>query len=205
MTRPPTCGRPPRVSRRKSRPEPHLPPNEQQTPKTPPVPEPKSRALSKGLSHPMSSTACQSHSPPRVQITGRVLVVDDHAPARESIILALRHAGHYACGCASGAEALERLQEEPFDVVITDLQMPGMDGLELIRTIQRRRIGTQVVMITAHASVATAVEAMRHGALDYIEKPFDVAQLEALVRRAVERARALERRGLEAVRFRLMD
>ncbi len=145
----------------------------------------------------MSSTACQSNSSPKLQTTGRVLVVDDHAPARESILLALRHAGHYACGCASGAEALERLQEEPFDVVITDLQMPGMDGLELIRTIQRRRIGTQVVMITAHASVATAVEAMRHGALDYIEKPFDVAQLEALVRRAVERAALLDGQHLE--------
>ncbi len=145
----------------------------------------------------MSSTVCQSNSSPKLQTTGRVLVVDDHAPARESILLALRHAGHHACGCASGAEALERLQEEPFDVVITDLQMPGMDGLELIRTIQRRRIGTQVVMITAHASVATAVEAMRHGALDYIEKPFDVAQLEALVRRAVERAALLDGQHLE--------
>ena len=72
---------------------------------------------------------------------------------------------------------------DSYDLVITDLMMPGMSGLEFIREIQQRRLGVQVVMVTAHATVASAVEAMRYGAFDYIEKPFDVEQIEQLVGR----------------------
>jgi len=81
------------------------------------------------------------------------------------------------------------LGDWPVDVVVTDLQMPGMDGLEFIRELQRRRLGVQVLMITAHASVTSAVEAMRHGAFDYLEKPFDALQLERSVSQACERRR----------------
>lgn len=123
---------------------------------------------------------------------GRVLVVDDHATARESVADVLRHVGHEATACSSGAEALSVLRRGSFDVVVTDLQMPGMNGLELIREIERRRFGAQAVMVTAHASVETAVEAMRHGAFDYLEKPYDVDRLEATV------ARALDRKHLQA-------
>lgn len=123
---------------------------------------------------------------------GRVLVIDDHATARESVADVLRHVGHEATACSSGAEALGALRRAPFDVVVTDLQMPGMNGLELIREIERRRFGVQSVMVTAHASVETAVEAMRHGAFDYLEKPYDVDRLEATV------ARALDRKGLQS-------
>jgi DNA-binding NtrC family response regulator len=117
----------------------------------------------------------------------RVLVVDDHASARESVADVLRHAGYDVATCASAIEALGRLGTRPVDVVITDLQMPGMDGLEFIREIERRRLGVQVLMITAHASVASAVEAMRHGAFDYLEKPFDALALEQCVSRACDR------------------
>ena len=112
---------------------------------------------------------------------GRVLVVDDHLQARQSIADVLRRAGHRVECLASAVEALKRLERESFDVVITDLQMPGMSGLEFIRHLERRPHGAQVLMITAHASVASAVDAMRHGAFDYIEKPFDVDQLEQWV------------------------
>lgn len=118
---------------------------------------------------------------------GRVLVVDDHASARESVADVLRHVGHEATACSSGAEALAALRREPFDVVVTDLQMPGMSGLELIREIERLRHRVQVLMVTAHASVETAVVAMRHGAFDYLEKPYDVDRLEASVARALDR------------------
>ncbi|WP_146450952.1 sigma-54-dependent transcriptional regulator [Bythopirellula polymerisocia] len=121
----------------------------------------------------------------------RILVVDDHAAARESVADVLRHAG-YEVRCASSArEALGLLSKSEYHVIITDLQMPGMDGLEFIRQIQQRRLLSQIIMVTAHATIASAVEAMRYGAFDYLEKPFNATRLEELVGRAVERGRLL--------------
>ncbi len=117
---------------------------------------------------------------------GRVLVVDDHRQARESMADVLRQAGHRVACCSSASEALHVLQEERYDCVITDLKMPGMNGLEFIVQLQQRRCGAQIVMVTAHAIGAnSAVEAMRHGAFDYIEKPFDADQIERLVAQAI--------------------
>ncbi len=130
-------------------------------------------------------------SSPSLSPQGRVLVVDDHAAARESIADVLRSTGYEVTCSASAVEALPRLDQEPADVVITDLQMPGMDGLEFIRQLNRRPQCPQVLMITAHATVASAVEAMREGAFDYLEKPFDVMQLEQLVAAAIQRGRLL--------------
>ncbi len=123
---------------------------------------------------------------------GRVLVVDDHQQARESMAFILRQAGHQVECRSSGSEALQQLEHESFDVVVTDLNMPGMSGLELMRQLERRRHGAQVVMVTAFASVATAVEAMRAGAFDYIEKPFTADQLEKLLSRAIAHGRRLD-------------
>ncbi len=128
----------------------------------------------------------------------RVLVVDDHASARESVADVLREAGYDAATCASAVEALTSLATRPVDVVVTDLQMPGMDGLEFIRELDRRRLGVQVLMITAHASIASAVEAMRYGAFDYLEKPFDALALERSVAQACDRRRLLERKSVAA-------
>lgn len=121
--------------------------------------------------------------------TGRVLVVDDHRQARESISDILRQAGHQVDAVSSAIEALRVLERTSYDVVLTDLQMPGMTGLEFIFELERRRHGAQVLMVTAYATVSSAVDAMRHGAFDYIEKPFDADQLELLVSRAVAHGR----------------
>jgi DNA-binding NtrC family response regulator len=124
----------------------------------------------------------------RTTLTGHVLVVDDNTRARQSMADVLKAAGHEVLACASAMEALKQLENSSFDVIITDLQMPGMNGLEFIRAIEERKVDSQVVMVTAFASVSSAVEAMRHGAFDYIEKPFDVEQLEQLVERALRQA-----------------
>lgn len=128
---------------------------------------------------------------PRAHRGGRVLIVDDHAASRDAIADILRRAGHVVEQCASAAEAVAALSRQPFDVVITDLNMPGMSGLDLVRHINRQQIRTRVIMVTAYATVASAVEAMRHGAFDYIEKPFDAAQLERLVAEALRHNRVL--------------
>jgi DNA-binding NtrC family response regulator len=125
----------------------------------------------------------------------RVLVIDDHRQARESMADVLRRAGHQVETLASAIEALKILERESFDVIVTDLQMPGMTGLEFIHHLHQRPHGAQVLMVTAHASVASAVDAMRHGAFDYIEKPFNVDQLEQLVGRAIRHGRLLDRKG----------
>ena len=122
-------------------------------------------------------------------LVGRVLVVDDHPQARQSMADVLRHAGHRVACCSSGAEALQATERERFDCIVTDLKMPGMSGLELIVQLHQRQYPAQIVMVTAHASVASAVEAMRHGAFDYIEKPFNVDQLEGLVAQAIRHGR----------------
>ena len=127
--------------------------------------------------------------------SGRVLVVDDHRSARESMADILRRSGHEVDCCSSAAEALCTIRQKVFDCIVTDLKMPGMTGVEFIVQLEQRRYGAQVVMVTAHASVSTAVEAMRHGAFDYIEKPFDIDQLERLTTKAIEHKRLLENSG----------
>lgn len=135
----------------------------------------------------MSQLATSSQSPCPAVGKSRVLVVDDHASARQSVADVLSCAGYEVETAGSAVEALNYLTKNAADVVITDLQMPGMTGLEFIAEIGRRRLPLQVLMITAHASVSTAVEAMRLGAFDYLEKPFDATKLEQAVSSAVSR------------------
>ncbi|MCG8585082.1 MAG: sigma-54 dependent transcriptional regulator [Pirellulales bacterium] len=123
---------------------------------------------------------------------GRVLVVDDHPDARESMADVLRHAGHDVDTLGTAVEAFRRLGDASYDVVVTDLQMPGLSGLEFIRKLEQRGDGVQIVMVTAYASISAAVEAMRHGAFDFLEKPLDAVALEHLVQRAMQHGRQLD-------------
>ena len=129
------------------------------------------------------------------ELCGQILIVDDNARARQSMAEVLQAAGHPVTTCASALEALKVVGENAFEVIITDLQMPGMDGLAFIRALAERNVESQIVMVTAFASVASAVEAMRYGAFDYIEKPFDVEQLEELVARALRHGAKVGRRS----------
>lgn len=101
-----------------------------------------------------------------------ILVVDDEEVIREGMRRILEAEGYLVQTSASGQAAKERIQEEDFDVVITDLKMPGMDGIEVLKTIKILQPEVPVLIITGYSTVDTAVEAMRQGAFDYIAKPF---------------------------------
>lgn len=126
---------------------------------------------------------------------GNVLVVDDHRSARESVAEILEQAGHTVAKSASGPEALALLGKRAFHCVLSDLQMPGMDGIALIREIKKRGIDSRILLMTAHGSVGTAVEAMRLGAFDYLEKPCDIDRLERLIDQAVRHFNSEKRSG----------
>jgi DNA-binding NtrC family response regulator len=114
-----------------------------------------------------------------------IWVVDDHPAARASMVEILQRSGYVVRDFPSPLEALKQLDHESPELILTDLQMPGMNGLEFTRALQQQGCDAQIVMVTAYASVSTAVEAMRSGAFDYIEKPFEVEQLEEIVLRAL--------------------
>lgn len=132
-------------------------------------------------------------------ITGRILVVDDEVIARDNLALALGRQGHATVAAANGREALELLQAQEFDLVLTDLKMEGMDGLTLLREIKGRYPDIEVMVLTGYPTVDTAVTAMRAGAYDYLAKPYRIDEARLLV------AKALEKRALKLEVFRLRD
>jgi DNA-binding NtrC family response regulator len=108
----------------------------------------------------------------------KILVVDDEAPIREMIKKGLSQMGGLNAEVAqNGLEAVEKIEKDVFDLVLTDLKMPGMDGLELLKVIKGTRPEVMVILMTAYGSIETAVEAMRIGANDYITKPIDLNEL----------------------------
>jgi two-component system response regulator AtoC len=128
--------------------------------------------------------------------TGSVLVVDDDAAVGIVLVALLTQAGMSAAYVAGGEAALRVLASKPADVVVTDLRMPGMDGMQLLAHITARSPDLPVIVLTAHGTVPLAVEAMRAGAADFVLKPFDREQIVFVVRKAMHAARHAE--GLAA-------
>ena len=127
----------------------------------------------------------------------RILVVEDEAVIQEVLSQLLREAGHEPILSVSGEEALGLLDREAFDLLIVDLMLPGMGGLELLRTVKTREPDQVVVMITAFGSVETAVQAMREGAFHYLTKPFRHEEVLLTVRNALSQKSLLsENRAL---------
>ena len=117
---------------------------------------------------------------------GRILVVDDHDSLRKGLVRALSNAGHDVEEAANGTVAIERLQDSQFDVVLTDLRMGGADGMDVLRTTRSIQPSAAVILMTAFGSIHTAVEAMKIGAFDFVQKPFEIEEMEMKIEKAIE-------------------
>jgi len=126
--------------------------------------------------------------------SARILVVEDNDTLRRAITIALRERWGDVREVASGDDAIECIcdsHSDAFDVIVTDLRLPGCDGVSVLRAARERDPGTSVLVMTAYGSIETAVEAMRSGAFDFVQKPLDLDQLELRVARGVDHRRLL--------------
>jgi DNA-binding NtrC family response regulator len=119
---------------------------------------------------------------------GRVLVVDDEPRQRDILQMILEAEGYETIAAGNGRQALQAAQAQAFDVVLTDLKMPDLNGIELLGEILKLQPVPLVVLMTAHGTIDSAVDAMRKGAFDYLTKPLEKDQLLMVLRRAMERA-----------------
>ena len=137
----------------------------------------------------------------------RLLVVDDEEPQRVMLANILGRAGFQVVTAADGGEALARLKDAPFDLMLTDQRMPSMDGLELLERVRRTRQELPIILMTAYGTVSTAVEAMKRGASDYLTKPFERDELLVVVEKAIRHRRledeVVSLRGALRERYRL--
>jgi DNA-binding NtrC family response regulator len=121
----------------------------------------------------------------------RVLVADDERNLRELMVRELTRRGHDVEGVEDGEAALRRLGEAPYDVVVLDMRMPRMEGIEVLRALQSAPDPPQVIVMTGFQEVSTAVEAMKLGAYDYLTKPTKIEELDIVIRKAAEKAQLL--------------
>jgi two-component system response regulator AtoC len=118
-----------------------------------------------------------------------ILVVDDDVAAQRALIQVLRKEGYAVDGASSAGAALQKLNEQPVDLLITDIRMERMDGMELMREVRQRWPDIPVIIMTAFASIDTAIRSIHEGAYDYVSKPYEIGELRLTVRRALEQSR----------------
>src|SRR5207248_4930346 len=118
----------------------------------------------------------------------RVLVVDDEQSLRKVLAATLQREGYEVTVCGDGEEAISALERDGADVVVTDLVMPRMDGLTLLRKVVARHPDVPVIVVTAHGRIQSAVEAMKAGAFDFLAKPFDHGELKAIISKAARQS-----------------
>lgn len=122
----------------------------------------------------------------------RIIVVDDEPGMREFLEIMLHKDGYAIDTAADGAEAIDKIEENLFDLAIVDIQMPVLNGIEVLKKINEKSPDTTVIMITAYASHETAIEAMKLGAYDYITKPFKIDEIKLVIKKALDKKK-LER------------
>jgi DNA-binding response OmpR family regulator len=125
-----------------------------------------------------------------------ILIVDDEATVRESMSKVLSLEGYETCCAENGETALESLVNGGFDLVLLDLKMPGMDGIEVLKSIVKSAPDTKVIILTAHGSMESAIDALRSGASDYILKPASHGQILSSIARSLARRAEQQRRRL---------
>ena len=122
----------------------------------------------------------------------QVLVVDDEEIARTNLGYILRKEGHQVATAANGLEALEKVKAQEFDIILTDLKMEKMDGIQLLESVKQVSPHTEIIMVTGYPTVGTAVDALKKGAAHYLSKPIKLEELRATVREIVEKKRHLQ-------------
>ena len=140
-----------------------------------------------------------------MDVLPKLLLVDDEERFRETLAKRLRETGYEVGGAAGGAEALDLLASGSFDIVILDIQMPGMSGLETLSEIRSRHIGVEVIMLTGHGDVSSAVEGMRLGAYDYLMKPYEYEYLVVKIQEAFKIKKDRDERLRKAEQKALLD
>lgn len=119
----------------------------------------------------------------------RLLIIDDEKSLRELLTVVFNKEGYKVKACASGAKALEFLEKEDCDLVISDIRMPEVSGMDVLKYVRENRPDIPVIMITAYGNMKQAIEALKAGALDYIIKPFDIEELKIIVSQGLEKRR----------------
>lgn len=130
----------------------------------------------------------------------KLMLVDDETEFLERLLKRLKRRNVDVVGAHSGDEALARLAQEPVDVVVLDVRMPGIGGMETLRRIKREHPLVEVIMLTGHASVEVAIQGMEVGAFDYLMKPMDIDELLYKVQDAYKKKQLRERRARSAER-----
>ena len=121
----------------------------------------------------------------------KILLVDDEAPSREALGMLLKSAGYEIAGVGTGREAFDLLTAGSFDIIITDLFLPDLNGIDILKRVKSLSPAMEVILITGHASAETAVQAMKEGAFDYITKPLNLDALRLIIDKALEKRRLL--------------
>ena len=134
-------------------------------------------------------------------MAAKVLLVDDEEEFIELMSQRLETRGLKVVAATSGEEALGLVDDQSFDVAVVDLAMPGIDGIETLKQIKEKRADIEVIMLTGQATVQSGIEAMKHGAIDFLEKPVDLTVLlEKIWQAKRERMRALEKKSEEEMK-----
>jgi DNA-binding NtrC family response regulator len=122
-------------------------------------------------------------------VAERVLIVEDNESLRAGIKVSLEESGFSVQDAASGEEAVQKLEAESFHVVVSDIRLGDLTGVDILKKAKEVNSGTEVILMTAYATVETAIQALRLGAFDYIQKPFEIEQLQHRVRTALKMGR----------------